>query len=115
MSGSCMSTGGEPLGGDAWETVLTMGWPVPRSWATIGSLAPQKEKPFLTDAGMDCVQKVWKVIRGHSVMYMNKSLAEHVLLTDISRKQLIQDLKFLLIGVPSETFPYDEVRCRETK
>ncbi|XP_021938157.1 gamma-tubulin complex component 6 isoform X3 [Zootermopsis nevadensis] len=108
MSGSCMSTGGEPLGGDAWETVLTMGWPVPRSWATIGSLAPQKEKPFLTDAGMDCVQKVWKVIRGHSVMYMNKSLAEHVLLTDISRKQLIQDLKFLLIGVPSETFPYDE-------
>jgi hypothetical protein len=109
MTGSCVSTGGEPLGSDVWETVLTMDQPVPRTWGTIGCLAPPKEKPFFTESKIDCVQKVWKVTRGHMFMYMNKSSAEHMFLTDISRKQLMHDLKLLLTGVPSETFQYSEV------
>lgn len=109
MTGSCVSNGGEPQGGDVWDMVLTMDQPVLRTWGTIGSLDQPKENPFFTESRTDCVKNVWKVARGHMFMYMNKSLAEHVLLTDLTRKELIRDLKLLLIGVPSETFQYTEV------
>jgi hypothetical protein len=115
MSGSCVSTGGELLGSDVWETVLTMDRQVPRTWGTIGCVASSKEKPFFTESRRDCVQKFWKVTRGFMFMYMNKSLADRVLLTEISHKQLIQDLKLVLIGVPSETFQYSEVWDKETE
>jgi hypothetical protein len=109
MTGSCVSNGVESLGSKVWEMALKVDLAVPRTWGTIGCLDRSKEKPFFTESRIDSVQKVWKVTRGHMFMYMNMSTTEHMLLTDLKCKQLIQDLKHLLIGVPSRTFIYNQV------
>jgi hypothetical protein len=110
MTASCVNNGGQPLGINVWEMALGVDLPVQRTWETVGCLDPPKEKPFFTESGVDCVQKFWRVSRRH--MLMNMSLADCMGLTNISRKQLIQDLKLLLIGVPSQTFQYNQVCCK---
>lgn len=110
MTASCVNNGGQPLGIEVWELALAVDLPVRRTWEAVGCLDPPKEKPFFTESGEDCVQKFWTVSRRH--MLMNMSSAECMGLRNISRKQLIQDLKLLLIGVPSQTFQYNQVWCK---
>jgi hypothetical protein len=114
MTWSCLSNTKESVGSKVWEMAVTADLPKLQKWDTIGCLHPQKEKPFFTESSVDCVQKVWRVTRGHVIMRMNSSVADRLLLRDLSRKQLIWDLKLLLIGVPSQTFQYNQVWCRDT-
>jgi hypothetical protein len=108
MTASCVNNGGQPLGIEVWEMVLAVDLPVRRTWEAVGCVNPPKEKPFLTESGLDCVQKFWRVSRRLMLMDMS----ERMDLRNISRKQLIQDLKLLLIGVPSQTFQYNQVWCK---
>jgi hypothetical protein len=110
MTASCVNNGGQPLGIEVWEMALAVDLPMRRTWEAVGCLDPPKEKPFFTESGVDCVQKCWRVSRSH--MLMNMSVAECMGFRNISRKQLIQDLKLLLIGVPSQTFQYNQVWCK---
>ncbi|PNF25042.1 hypothetical protein B7P43_G06983 [Cryptotermes secundus] len=104
MTASYVNNGDQPWGIEVWEMALAADLPVRRTWEAVGCLDPLKEKPFLTESGVDCVQKFWTVSR----RFTNMSLAECMGLRNISCKQLIQDLKLLLIGVPSQTFQYNQ-------
>jgi len=71
-----------------WEAVAKMGPPPPRrTWEQLGKLQPSEEKPLLSDI---CS------FQGHR--------------TQISRKEFITHLGYLLVGIPSDTFPYSEVK-----
>lgn len=114
MTWSCVSNTGECIGSKAWEMAVAVDLPNLRIWDKIGCLDRQKEKPYFTESSVDCVQKVWRVRTGHMIVHMNTSMADCLLWRDLSRKQLIWDLKLLLIGVPSQTFQYNQVWCKET-
>jgi len=111
MTWSCVSNTGECVGRKAWEMAVAVD--VPNS-DKIGCIDRRKEKPFFTGSSVDCVQKVWRVRTGHTIEHMNTSMADCLLWRDLSCKQLIWDLKLLLIGVPSQTFQYNQVWCKET-
>lgn len=113
MTWSCVSNTREYVGSKAWEIAVTLDLPKLGTWDTIGCLDRRKEKPFFTESSVESVQKVWRVARGRMVMHMNTSVADCLLWKDLSRKQLIRDLKLLLIGVPSQTFQYNQVWCKE--
>jgi hypothetical protein len=105
MTASCANNGAQPLGIEVWEMALAADLPMRRTWEAVGRVDPPKEKPFLTESGLDCVQKLWMVSRRLVLMDMS----ERIDLRNVSRGQLVRDLKLLLIGVPSQTFQYDQV------
>ena len=109
MTWSCVSNTGECVGSKVWEMAVAVDLPNLRTWDKIGCLDRRKEKPYFTESSVDCVQKVWKIRTGHMIVHMNTSMADCLLWRDVSRKQLIWDLKLLLIGVPSQTFQYNQV------
>ncbi|XP_069680648.1 gamma-tubulin complex component 6 [Periplaneta americana] len=108
MTVSCVNCTAETPGSEVWDLALTTEFPQLQTWETFGMLGPPNERPFLTESEVDCVQKIWLVMMGQMEMYRNRSLAGSRLVANISRQQLIRDLKFLLIGVPSQTFQYNQ-------
>ncbi|PSN58034.1 hypothetical protein C0J52_02044 [Blattella germanica] len=93
---------------EVWEMVLDSRSPELRTWESLGSINPPREKPYLLEAGNDCVEKLWKSLEGIKHVRRDHCKTEKPLLTSLSRQQLVRDLKFLLVGVPSETFHYNE-------
>jgi hypothetical protein len=99
---------------EVWEVAVAVDSPSLHTWDTIGCLHQRQEKPYFTESSVDCVQKVCRIRMGHIAVHMNTSMADCLLWRVLSRKQLIWDLRLLLIGLPSQTFQYNQVWCKET-
>ncbi|XP_050715937.1 gamma-tubulin complex component 6-like isoform X10 [Eriocheir sinensis] len=99
---------------DPWETVLAaLPLSTHRSWATLGHIPETKEKPFISEAGTETThnvwllyQELWSIVGGHSIPQLCVRPV----------KELCQDILYLLIGVPSNSFLWsDEEECFSIK
>ncbi|XP_063885450.1 gamma-tubulin complex component 6-like isoform X3 [Scylla paramamosain] len=91
---------------DPWEAVLAA-LPLTnrRTWANLGHIPETKEKPFISEAGAETshniwllYQELWSIVGGHSIPQLCVR----------PMKELCQDILYLLIGVPSYSFPWSD-------
>ena len=99
----------EPLSSDVWELVHLSQTTVLRAWESLGSLESSREKPLLTETSPDCVQKIWKSVMGQEHLYIDRMTAGNKLYVAITQEQLVQHIKYMLVGVPSQIFQLNEV------
>ncbi|KAJ9586854.1 hypothetical protein L9F63_019536, partial [Diploptera punctata] len=98
----------EPVGIEIWELAQLSDSNILRAWESVGSLDASREKSILTETSSDCVLKVWKSVMGQTHLCRDLSRASHKLCTYITLSQLVNDVKFLLLGMPSQTFQFNE-------
>ncbi|KAG0728094.1 Gamma-tubulin complex component 6 [Chionoecetes opilio] len=91
---------------DPWEAVLAaLPLPSHRSWHTLHHIPEAKEKPYVSEAGADTAHNVWAVYHEVWGVVSGRPLPR---LCVRPIKQLCQDTLYLLIGVPSHSFPWSE-------
>lgn len=91
---------------DPWEAVLAaLPLTKRRTWDTLGHIPESKEKPFISEAGAETshniwllYQELWSIVGGHSIPQLCVR----------PMKELCQDVLYLLIGVPSHSFPWSD-------
>jgi hypothetical protein len=95
--------------GDIWDLVLSTPWTNRRTWESLGSPLPEREKPYISELGSVGVDKVSLLaLRGLSLLDPTVPLAYPS--TALSEEQLATDLGFLALGFSSRTFPFDAVK-----
>ncbi|GLH15363.1 Gamma-tubulin complex component 2 homolog [Gryllus bimaculatus] len=90
-----------------WRAALAYRPPALRTWETLGSRVPDKERPFLSEAGQEAAQHFIEIVRQWPLLQPGRRpvIAPHVL----SVEQLTRDIGYLLQGVQSHTFLFSEV------
>ncbi|KAL1497752.1 hypothetical protein ABEB36_008656 [Hypothenemus hampei] len=86
-----------------WDIVVKMPLPLRRNWESYGCGPPEKEKPFLSELGE--LSSLW-MENLESLYQANNLIPSFTIINNKikSRKVFIQELKYLLMGIPSETF-----------
>nr|CAD7413149.1 unnamed protein product [Timema poppensis] len=92
---------------DIWEQALhAENLPRLRTWEALGRLNPRPEPPFLSESGPPGV----KALLGAETlecMYQNTAMLPQVVVY-VNRGEIIRDLKYLILGIQSHTFPYNQ-------
>nr|CAD7393805.1 unnamed protein product [Timema cristinae] len=92
---------------DIWEQALhAKNLPQLRTWEALGQLNPRPEPPFLSESGPPGV----KALLGAETlecMYHNTAMLPQVVVY-LNMEELIRDLKYLILGIQSHTFPYNQ-------
>ncbi|XP_011503260.1 PREDICTED: gamma-tubulin complex component 6 [Ceratosolen solmsi marchali] len=82
-----------------------------RTWETLGKSEPPKEPPFISES-IEATLHLMNII--HDNILPNKIAANYVI-TEISSKEFINNVKLLLLGVESNTFIYNSSTGFELK
>ncbi|KAM4677919.1 gamma-tubulin complex component 6 [Discoglossus pictus] len=92
---------------DLWEAVLTYGPSKRRCWERIGCPPGKKEDPYLTEAGREAFDKLYKLHEAGLQILNNTFLQspQHVMLREC---ELVKDVLNALIGVVSSTFCFNQ-------
>ena len=91
--------------GDIWDRIWEVEVPRRRTWEALGSLQPGKEGRFLTELGAAAVHDAWLVAMSN-VRLMGAKIPDRP--SVIGEDKLSSDIGYLMVGIASETFPYDE-------
>ncbi|XP_072257700.1 gamma-tubulin complex component 6 [Pyxicephalus adspersus] len=92
---------------DLWEAVLTYVPCKRRCWERIGFPPGKREDPYVTEAGREAFDKMYKIYEGGLQMLSNTTVqsASHVMLKE---PELVNDVLNVLIGVVSSTFSFNQ-------
>lgn len=92
---------------DLWEAVLTFNPSKRRCWERIGFPPGKREDPYLTEAGREAFDKMYKIYEGGLQMLSNTAIqsAPYVMLKE---PELVKDVLNVLIGVVSSTFSFNQ-------
>nr|CAD7438683.1 unnamed protein product [Timema bartmani] len=92
---------------DIWEQALhAKNLPWLRTWEALGQLNPRPELPFLSESGPPGV----KALLGAETlecMYRDTAMLPQVVVY-VNGEELMRDLKYLILGIQSHTFPYNQ-------
>ncbi|XP_041349185.1 gamma-tubulin complex component 6-like [Gigantopelta aegis] len=106
ISSSVTTLAESPVEDDIWECALTYTPSKHYTWERIGCEPGQTEGPYITEAGAVAVDNWYRMMRCNvQLMCPEVDLPPHV---EISQHSLVADLLYLLIGIPSNTFAFDE-------
>ncbi|XP_050309188.1 gamma-tubulin complex component 6 isoform X2 [Anthonomus grandis grandis] len=86
-----------------WDLVTQMSFSKQRNWENYGHGPPEKERPFMSELGE--LSSLW--VENLDSLYLANNLHPSVTVMSSKlkpRKIFIRDLKYLLVGMPSETF-----------
>ncbi|KAG5898433.1 hypothetical protein JTB14_036516 [Gonioctena quinquepunctata] len=88
-----------------WELASKLKYCDRRNWESFGYPEPDKERPFLSELGE--LSSLW--VENLESLYMFKLFRDGTVFSSrmVSRKGFIRDLKFLLVGMASESFNFD--------
>uniref|UniRef100_A0A8C5MGH1 Gamma-tubulin complex component 6 n=1 Tax=Leptobrachium leishanense TaxID=445787 RepID=A0A8C5MGH1_9ANUR len=91
---------------DLWEAVLTYGPSKRRCWERIGCPPGKREDPYLTEAGREAFDRLYKIHDG-ALQIINTDLpsTHNIMLTE---SELVKDALNALLGVVSSTFPFNQ-------
>lgn len=81
--------------------------PKRKTWETLGMLDPGREPKFLTELGPSAVHDVWTIAMSNLRLIRGSSGNLSDRLAVISECTLARDVAYLMVGIASETFPYD--------
>ncbi|KAM9311725.1 gamma-tubulin complex component 6 [Gastrophryne carolinensis] len=92
---------------DLWEAVLTYSPSKRRCWERIGFPPGKREDPYLTEAGREAYDKMYKIYEGGLQMLSNTALPSPppIMLKELD---LVKDVLNVLIGVVSSTFSFNQ-------
>ncbi|XP_077496977.1 gamma-tubulin complex component 6 isoform X2 [Amblyomma americanum] len=76
------------------------------TWESIGCVSSAKEKPYVSEAGVDAAEIVCQL---QTETPATLTGAERVEASCVEQKDLVRKMLLLLVGVPSDCFPYDPV------
>ncbi|XP_077976999.1 gamma-tubulin complex component 6-like [Glandiceps talaboti] len=107
-SGSSISTIEVTQSVDVWKAALHYKPNRNYTWETIGKEPQPIERPYLTEAGSKVFDEIYKV-RLKEFSNIEPELTSQPL-NVISEEQLVNDSLNVMIGVPSQTFFYDETQ-----
>ncbi|KAE8616047.1 hypothetical protein XENTR_v10008704 [Xenopus tropicalis] len=91
---------------DVWEAVLTYGPSKRRCWERIGCPPGKREEPYLTEAGREAFDKLYKLHEG-ALQILSATILEPQLVL-LTETDLVKDVLNVLIGVASTTFSYNQ-------
>ncbi|XP_073508207.1 gamma-tubulin complex component 6 isoform X2 [Phyllobates terribilis] len=92
---------------DLWEAILTYGPSKRRCWERIGFPPGKREDPYLTEAGREAFDKMYKIYEGNLQMLSNTILQSPVYVM-LKESELVKDVLNVLIGVVSATFSFNQ-------
>ncbi|CAG9863087.1 unnamed protein product [Phyllotreta striolata] len=89
-----------------WELASTLKYSERKTWESYGYPQPDKEPPFLSELGP--LSSLW--VENLQSLYLYKIFKDGAVFKSrlVSRKDFIRDLKYLLVGMASECFSFDE-------
>ena len=91
---------------DLWDGIWEVELPARRTWEHLGRVDPPKEKPFLTELGSEGAHLSW-VFATENLKLIDPTLRFPPLIV-LTQEDLVLHLSYLMIGISSETFSYDE-------
>ncbi|KAJ8949056.1 hypothetical protein NQ318_016958 [Aromia moschata] len=91
---------------DIWETASKMKYSARRNWENFGYPEPDKEPPFLSELGD--LSSLW--VENLESLYIVKLFRDENIFNSTmkSRRIFIGDLKYLLVGMSSDSFGVDQ-------
>ncbi|XP_072026264.1 gamma-tubulin complex component 6-like [Amphiura filiformis] len=89
-----------------WDAVLNYKPNRHYTWETIGRHPRTTERPYLTEAGFEAVDELYKVLCHQASMLGTTPLRSRVIV--LGQRVLVRDALHALIAVPSTTFCLDE-------
>ncbi|KAL8594717.1 hypothetical protein ACOMHN_051663 [Nucella lapillus] len=89
---------------DIWELALTTTPCRNYVWERIGCEPMATERPYLTEAGPQALDELCRLRRHHE--HLLDPSTSSPCLRQLSPAQLVKDIIYMLIGIPSRTFPY---------
>ncbi|KAJ8913230.1 hypothetical protein NQ315_016173 [Exocentrus adspersus] len=89
-----------------WEVAAKLEYSRRRNWENYGYPEPDKERPFLSELGP--LSSLW--VENLESLYMVKLFRDGTVYNSKMRprKAFIRDLKYLLVGMASDSFSFDE-------
>ncbi|XP_026857161.2 gamma-tubulin complex component 6 isoform X2 [Electrophorus electricus] len=94
---------------DVWEALRTFVPGRRRCWENVGCPPGQKESPYLTEAGREAFDQLYRLWEGELRNMLSSQTPSPLLPLPLdSQTQLVKDLLNVLIGVASTTFPLNE-------
>ncbi|KAJ8967629.1 hypothetical protein NQ314_002748 [Rhamnusium bicolor] len=89
-----------------WEVASKLKYSNRRNWENFGYPEPDKERPFLSELGD--MSSLW--VENLESLYMVKLFRDGTVFNSKmkSRRVFIRDLKYLLVGMASDSFGFDE-------
>uniref|UniRef100_A0A8B9RHP7 Gamma-tubulin complex component 6 n=1 Tax=Astyanax mexicanus TaxID=7994 RepID=A0A8B9RHP7_ASTMX len=94
---------------DVWEALRTYVPSRRRCWENVGCPPGQKEPPYLTEAGREAFDQLYRLWEGEIRNMLSSETPSPLLPLPLDcQTQLVKDLLNVLIGVASATFPLNE-------
>ncbi|XP_073687623.1 gamma-tubulin complex component 6 [Garra rufa] len=94
---------------DVWEALWTFVPGRRRCWENIGCPPGQKEPPYLTEAGREAFDQLYRLWEGEMRSILSTQTPSPLLPLPLDcQSQLVKDVLNVLIGVSSGTFPLNE-------
>ncbi|KAF4094853.1 hypothetical protein G5714_023931 [Onychostoma macrolepis] len=94
---------------DVWEALRTFVPGRRRCWENIGCPPGQKEPPYLTEAGREAFDQLYRLWEGEMRNILSTQTPSPLLPLPLDcQSQLVKDVLNVLIGVSSATFPLNE-------
>ncbi|KAK2834571.1 hypothetical protein Q7C36_015272 [Tachysurus vachellii] len=94
---------------DVWEALRTFVPARRRCWENVGCPPGQKEPPYLTEAGRQAFDQLYRLWEGEMRNMLSSHTPSPLLPLPLDcQTQLVKDLLNVLIGVASVTFPLNE-------
>ncbi|KAK3526127.1 hypothetical protein QTP70_016102 [Hemibagrus guttatus] len=94
---------------DVWEALRTFVPARRRCWENVGCPPGQKEPPYLTEAGREAFDQLYRLWEGEMRNMLSSHTPSPLLPLPLDcQTQLVKDLLNVLIGVASVTFPLNE-------
>ncbi|TRY78986.1 hypothetical protein DNTS_005259 [Danionella cerebrum] len=94
---------------DVWDALKTFIPGKRRCWENIGCPPGQKEPPFLTEAGREAFNQLYRLWEGEMRNILSTHTPSPLLPLPLDcQSQLVKDVLNVLIGVSSATFPLNE-------
>uniref|UniRef100_A0A8C2BJ38 Gamma-tubulin complex component 6 n=1 Tax=Cyprinus carpio TaxID=7962 RepID=A0A8C2BJ38_CYPCA len=95
---------------DVWEALRTFVPGRRRCWENIGCPPGQKDPPYLTEAGREAFDQLYRLWEGEMRNILSTQTPSPLLPLPLDcQSQLVKDVLNVLIGVSSVTFPLNEV------
>uniref|UniRef100_A0A8C2GCI3 Gamma-tubulin complex component 6 n=1 Tax=Cyprinus carpio TaxID=7962 RepID=A0A8C2GCI3_CYPCA len=98
---------------DVWEALRTFVPGRRRCWENIGCPPGQKDPPYLTEAGREAFDQLYRLWEGEMRNILSTQTPSPLLPLPLDcQSQLVKDVLNVLIGVSSVTFPLNEFDVR---
>ncbi len=91
---------------DLWDLARELELPPRRTWECLGRIDPVSERPYLSEVGFEGVHLAWVAAMRNLKLVDSRTFVPE--LRQLDEDTFVTHLGYLMIGIASETFAFDE-------